>query len=125
MPATPPSASGASLTSAQIRVRAALSEAFILLLLGFALLYTNRMFTFIDDEINMLGPAAQPTSVLLSSIGTLIRGNEHPPLFDLLLHVWLRVTGGAMDWLRVPSVVFFVAGLFCLSRAARILAGPE
>jgi hypothetical protein len=126
MPATPPSISkNAALTPTQTRVRAALAEALILALLGFALLYTNRMFTFIDDETNMLGPAAQPTAAFLSSLGTLMRGHEHPPLYDLLLHVWLRLTGGAMDWLRVPSVVFFVAGLFCLSRAARLLAGIE
>ena len=125
MPATPSTPKNAALTPAQTRVRAALAEALLLLLLGFALLYTNRMFTFIDDETNILGPAAQPTSAFLSSLGALIRGHEHPPLYDLLIHVWLRLTGGAMDWLRVPSVVFFVAGLFCLSRAAGLLAGPE
>jgi hypothetical protein len=113
----------AVLTPAQIRLRATLAESSLLLLLAILLFNTNRFFTFIDDETNMLGPAAQPTGVFLSSLGALLRGHEHPPLYDLWLHFWLRMTGGAMDWLRVPSVVFFIAGLFCLSRAARLLAG--
>src|SRR6185295_2306676 len=58
-----------------------------------------------------------------SSLGELLRGHEHPPLFDILLHFWIRLTGGPITWLRAPSVIFFVAGLFCLSRAARLLAG--
>jgi hypothetical protein len=113
----------AALTPAQTRLRVALADASLLLLLAFILFSTNHLFTFIDDEANILGPAAQPTGAFLSSLGTLLRGHEHPPLYDLLLHFWLRATGGAMDWLRVPSVVFFVVGLFCLSRAARLLAG--
>lgn len=121
MSATPPP--NTALTPAQMRARMAILEVLMLVLLGFGLLYTNRMFTFIDDEVNILGPAAQPTSVFLKSLGTVIRGHEHPPLYDLLIHVWLRATGGAMDWLRVPSVLFFLAGLFCLSRAARLLGG--
>lgn len=112
-----------ALTPAQMRLRATLAEGSLLLLLAFVLFNTNRLFTFIDDETNILGPAARPTGIFLSSLGELLRGHEHPPLYDLLLHFWLRLTGGAMDWLRVPSVLFFIVGLFCLSRAARLLAG--
>ena len=125
MPAAPPSPPSTPLTPAQTRVRAALADAFLLLLVAASLLYTSRMFTFIDDEINILGPAAQPTRAFLASLGDLLRRHEHPPLYDLLIHGWLHLTGGAMAWLRVPSVVFFVAGLFCLSRAAQLLAGPQ
>jgi hypothetical protein len=121
MARTPPS--DAALTPGQIRLRASLAEGALLLLLAFVLFNTNHFFTFIDDETNILGPAAQPTGVFLSSLGALLRGHEHPPLYDLLLHFWLRLTGGAMIWLRAPSVIFFIAGLFCLSRAARLLAG--
>jgi hypothetical protein len=113
----------AALTPAQIHLQANLVEGALLLFLAFLLINTNHLFTFIDDEVNMLGPTAQPTSVFLSSLGPLLRMHEHPPLYDLFLHFWLRLTGGAMNWLRVPSVLFFVAGLFCLSRAARLLVG--
>jgi hypothetical protein len=115
--------SDTALTPAQMRLRATLADSSLLLLLALVLLSTNRQFTFIDDEINILGPAARPTGVFFSSLGELLRGHEHPPLYDIWLHFWLRLTGGAMDWLRVPSVLFFIAGLFCLSRAARLLAG--
>jgi hypothetical protein len=123
MPETPPAE--IALTPAQIRLRASLTEAILLVLLALVLFNTNHLFTFIDDEVNILGPAAQPTGVFLSSLGALLRGHEHPPLYDILLHFWLGLTGGAMAWLRVPSVVFFIAGLFCLSRATRLLAGVE
>ncbi len=125
MPVAPSVSTANAPTAAQARVRQAVGDAFLLLVLAAALLYSNPRFTFIDDETNILGPAAQPTRVFLSSLPALLRGHEHPPLYDLLLHGWLQLTGGAMVWLRLPSVVFFIAGLFCLSRAARILAGPE
>src|ERR1041385_5134057 len=124
MPATiPPAPKPASVDPT--KVRAALAHALMLVLLTFLLLNTNRLFTFIDDEANMLGRAARPTSLFLGSLGDVIRGNEHPPLYDLLLHGWIRLTGGALDWLRVPSIVFFAIGLLCLSRAAKLLAGCE
>jgi hypothetical protein len=124
--AVPPSAlSPTALPSAQARIRQALGDAFLLLVLAAALLYTNSRFTFIDDEVNILAPAAQPTGAFIGSLGQLLRGHEHPPLYDFLLHAWLYLSGGAMNWLRVPSVLFFVAGLFCLSRAARLLSGSE
>ena len=122
VPSTPPITAPAA---AQARVREALGDAFLLLVLAAALFYTNPQFTFIDDETNMLGPAAQATGAFFSSLGDLSRRHEHPPLFDVFLHGWLRLTGGAMAWLRLPSIVFFVSGLFCLSRAARLLAGPQ
>jgi hypothetical protein len=125
MPPAPPTPPDAARSAAQLRIRQALGDAFLLLVLAGALLYTNSRFTFIDDETNILGPAAQPSAAFFSSLGDLLRGHEHPPLYDIFLHGWLRLTGGAMDWLRVPSIVFFVAGMFCLSRAARILAGSD
>jgi len=125
MPPAPPPAPITAPTAAQARVREALGDTFLLLVLGASLLYTNPRFTFIDDETHILGLAAQPTGVFLTSLGDLLRAHEHPPLYDLFLHGWLYLTGGAMAWLRLPSIVFFVAGLFCLSRAAQLLAGPQ
>jgi hypothetical protein len=115
----------AGASDVRIHVRENLLNFMLLAMLAIFLFNTNRMFTFIDDEANMLGPDAQPTGVFLRSLGAITRGNEHPPLYDLLLHSWLRLTGGAMDWLRVPSVLFFVAGIFCLSRAAKRLGGSD
>src|SRR6185312_17204738 len=51
--------------------------------------------------------------------------HEHPPLYDILLHFWLRGTSGAFEYLRVPSIFFYLAGIFLLGRIARRLGGPE
>ncbi len=41
-----------------------------------------------------------------------------------VLHFWLRWTGGNFEYLRIPAILFFLAGLFLLGRAAGRLAGP-
>jgi hypothetical protein len=113
------------LAPAQTRVRATLADSFLALLFGLILLNTNSLFVFIDDEVNMLDPAAMPVGAFLGSLGEILRTHQHPPLYDLFLNLWLNLTGGTMAWLRVPSVVFFVAGIFCLSRAAQTISGSE
>ena len=51
--------------------------------------------------------------------------HEHPRSYEIILHFWLRWTGGNFDYLRVPSVLFFLAGLFLLGRASRHFAGSS
>src|SRR3984893_2139019 len=96
-----------------------------LMLLGIGLIVSNSNFTVVDDETSILGAAIQPVratlGVLLSGVGQ--HGN--PPLYDIFSHFWLRWTGGASEALRVPSILFFLAGLFLLARAARRLGGPS
>ena len=95
-----------------------------LLLLGIGLVSTNNSVTFIDDESKIIGAAADP---LRTTIALFLSGagqHEHPPLYDILLHFWLRATGGNFDYLRIPSILFFIAGLFLLSRASRYFTGP-
>src|SRR5579862_2716159 len=99
-----------------------LRDAYPLLVLGSALVYTNPWFTIIDNEAQDLSRESQPVSVILNMMRS---GQQwHLPLYDLLLHVWLRVTGGAFDWLRVPSIFFFLAGFWFLSRAVHRIGGP-
>jgi hypothetical protein len=90
-----------------------------LLLLGIGLVTTNNSVTFLNDEAIALGSAVKPLQTLISrSIrGTGVSG--YHPLFDAILHFWLRATGGNFDYLRIPSVLFFLAGLFLLRRASR------
>jgi hypothetical protein len=125
MPPTLQSNRTDALPPAQRRVREASGDAFLLLVLGASLLYTNGRFTFVDDETHMLNQAARPVGEFLASLGSLLRAHEHPPLYDIFLNVWVYLTGGVIAWLRVPSVVFFVAGMFCLSRAAGLLGGAQ
>jgi len=98
-------------------------DGFPLFLLGITLAYSNRWFTIIDDEATVLSDAAQPLDTTLALFRSGIGQHEHPPLHDLLLHVWLWFTGGAFTWLRAPSIAFFLVGLFLLSRAARRIGG--
>jgi hypothetical protein len=95
-----------------------------LLLLGAALIGSNRNFTFIDDEAWILGDAVQPVRTTLALFQSGAGQHEHPPLYDILLHFWLRWTGGSFEYLRVPSVLLFIVGLFLLARAANRLSGP-
>src|SRR3984893_5727996 len=101
-----------------------LRDAATLLMLGSALAYTNRWLTLTNDEASALTAAAQNVTTILSAARSTV-GNVHPPLYELLLHLWLGISGGAFDWLRAPTIVCFVLGLWFLSRVARQLGGGE
>ena len=90
-----------------------------LLLLGIGLVTTNNSMTMMDDEATILSAAVNPVRTTLFSFFSGAGQHEHPPLYDLILHFWLRWTGGNFDYLRLPSILFFLAGLFLLGRAAR------
>jgi hypothetical protein len=96
-----------------------------LLLLGIGLVSTNNSVTFIDDESKILGAAANPLRTTLAIFFSGAGQHEHPPLYDILLHFWLRWTDGNFDFLRIPSVFFFLAGLFLLGRASRYFLGKS
>ena len=51
--------------------------------------------------------------------------HEHPPLYDLLLHGWLQITGGQMRLLRLPSIGFYLLGIGVLTVTARKLSGAK
>src|ERR1700682_4998636 len=96
-----------------------------LMLLGIGLIGSNAQFTIIDDEPSIWGAAAQPVRATLALFWSGKGQHEHPPLYDIFFHFWLRLTGGALESLRVPSILFFLAGLFLLARAAGRLGGPS
>jgi hypothetical protein len=95
-----------------------------LLILGVGLVVSNNYFTMIDDEAWIIDSAVQPVRTTLHLFLSGTGQHEHPPLYDLILHFWLRLTGGNFEYLRIPSILFFLAGLFLLGRAAHRLAGP-
>ena len=99
------------------------AQAFLLLLLGASLLLTNRWFTEVDDECAIIDRAAQP---ILRTVGLYLSGggeHEHPPLYDLILHGWLQLTRGEQHLLRLPAIVFYLAGVWVLARVAKRQAG--
>ena len=95
-----------------------------LMLLGVALIATDSNFTIVDDETSALAVAAQPLHTTLAALWSGVSAPGNPPLYDILFHFWLRLTGGTFESLRVPSILFFLAGLFMLARAAVRLGGP-
>jgi hypothetical protein len=96
-----------------------------LLLLGIGLVTTNNSATFLDGESAILGAASNPLQKMLSLFFSGAGTRGQPPLYEIILHFWLRWTGGSFDYLRIPSILFFLAGLFLLGRACRHLAGSS
>ncbi len=96
-----------------------------LILLGIGLIVTNNSVTFIDDESTIVGDAANPLRSTFTLLFSGVGKHEHPPLYDVILHFWLHWTGGNFDYLRVPSILFFLAGLFLLGRAGRHFLGSS
>ena len=96
-----------------------------LMLFGIALIGSNSIFTVVDDETSILSVAAQPLRATLALLWSGVNQHGNPPLYVIFFHFWLRATGGAFESLRVPSILFFVGGLFMLGRAAGRLGGPS
>jgi len=97
----------------------------LLPLLGIVLLATNHWFTAVDDEIAIIDWAAQPVSKTLGLFLSGVGEHEHPPLWDLILHGWLRLTGGQIHLLRVLPIFFYLLGAWGLAKAAKQLGGPK
>lgn len=96
-----------------------------LLLLAIGLVTTNNSTTVIAQEATTLDAAARPLRPMLSAFFSGAANLGHPPLYEALLHFWLQGTQGSFDFLRIPSILFFIAGLFLLSRATRFFTGPK
>jgi hypothetical protein len=94
-----------------------------LVALGVLFISSDARFTFIADEATLLNSAAQPLRAILAASRSSAAAPGHPPLYDLLLHIWLAVTSGAPTLLRVPSIAFFLLGVWLLSRAASRIGG--
>jgi hypothetical protein len=98
---------------------------FLLLALGAALLTTNSWFPAVDDECSIINAAARPAHETLMIFLRCAGQFEHPPLYDLVLHGWLRLTGGEIHLLRFPSILFYVLGAWLLAKAARHMEGSR
>jgi hypothetical protein len=94
----------------------------LLLCLAAVLLLTNPWFGLIDDEAFQVGAAAQPIGIVVTQFRTDV-AQQHPPLPDIMLHYWLVLTGDSLFLLRVPSICFFVLGIWVCSCIANEVAG--
>ena len=101
------------------------AELLILAALGAALFLTNPAFTVIDDEAKIVSAAGAPLSQTLQTFRQGGNVHEHPPLYDVLLHIWLRLTHANFELLRLPAIIFYLLGIWLLSRAAEEIAGER
>jgi dolichyl-phosphate-mannose-protein mannosyltransferase len=97
----------------------------LLLLLGVAMMATNRWISFMDDEIAILQDATAP---IHQTVMAFVDGNglhRHPPLYDLILAAWMRLTEGRVALLRLPATVFYLFGLWFVILSAGLAGGPS
>lgn len=95
----------------------------ILFLLGASLFLTNLWFTEVDDECAIIDAAARPISQTVRVYVFGAGEHEHPPLYDLILHEWLQLTRGERHLLRLPAILFYLAGAWILASAVKRQAG--
>ena len=98
---------------------------FLLPVVVISMLASNSWVTALDDECAIIDRAAKPVHETIQLFFRGVGEHEHPPLYDLLLHGWLRLTGGNMHLLRVPAIIFYVLGGWTLARAAKHLGGTR
>ena len=105
-------------------VRPLLRDAAPLVMLGSLLFYTNGFLALTNEESSAISGAAANWNGLLAGFRS-PAGGTLPPVYALLLRSWLWITHGAFDTLRAPSIIFFLLGLWLLSRVARLQGGDE
>ena len=90
-----------------------------------AFIASDRYLSFLEDETFIVNAARQPVAQTLALFWSGGGQHEHPPLSDLLLHFWLPVAGSSPWLLRLPSEVFYLAGILLLALTAQFLAGSS
>jgi Dolichyl-phosphate-mannose-protein mannosyltransferase len=100
-------------------------EIFILAALAWLLVSSNHWLSFIDDETTIINDSLMPVHQMIATFWSGAGLHEHPPLFEFIYHFWLRASGGAFEWLRVPSILFYLVGLWLLARIGMKLGGEE
>ena len=94
-----------------------------LIVLAVALAATNGHFNILDDEVLILDTARDSALQTLRLFAAGIGQHEHPPLSDLLVHMWLKVAPGSAFWVRMPFTLCYVGAFAILVALARRLAG--
>jgi hypothetical protein len=93
----------------------------------FLYLAQTRAVAVFDDEAVIVSMAAAqaPAETLRVFLAERRGQHEHPPLYDLLLHFWMRATDDSRPLLRVPSILFWCLGLGLIGATAQRLFGKR
>jgi len=87
---------------------------------------TNTRFTLLDDECRIVGIAGRPIE---STLGLYFSGNglqeQHPPLSNVLLHLWLVATHYSFFALRIFANLFYIAGILLIADCAFKIKGRQ
>ena len=87
--------------------------------------YTNGVFTVLDDESTIVAVAGHP---VLPTLTLFLSGggqHEHPPLSDIILHLWLVMTNYSFFTLRVFANIFYILGIWLASMSAGRVGGKK
>jgi hypothetical protein len=86
---------------------------------------TNGSITMLDDESKIITIAGHPGLPTLKLFVSGRGQHEHPPVSDILLHLWLEATHYSFFALRIFANLFFIAAVFYIARAAETIAGKS
>ncbi len=103
--------------------RASLLTLAIMAVYAVVMASTNGSITMLDDESKIITIAGHP---VLPTLKLFLSGqgqHEHPPVSDILLHLWLEGTRYSFFALRIFANLFFIAAVFFIARSAETIAG--
>jgi len=87
--------------------------------MGIAMALAGPGYSLTDNEVTIVDAARAPIAKTLELFATGQGQHEHPPLWDLLLHGWLRLGGAGPVWLRLPGIACYLAGCLLLRAFVR------
>lgn len=93
----------------------------VALLYGIFLWWFNPRVTVFDDEAGIVASAGQ---ALAQTLGLFLRGEGqhlHPPLYDVVLHGWMWLTGAERSLLRPLSILFTCISVCLVGATAEML----
>jgi hypothetical protein len=87
---------------------------------------TNTRFTILDDEADSIAIAGRPVGAAVRPFFTGAGFHElHPPLTEILVHVWLVATHYSFFLLRVFANIFYAGAVLITAKSAEKLAGKR
>jgi Dolichyl-phosphate-mannose-protein mannosyltransferase len=94
-----------------------------LVALAASMVATDPWFTFLDDETAIIDAATSPVMHTIHLFWTGAGQHEHPPLWDIAVHFWLKIGSRQIWLLRLPSIALYILGIVLLSRSAQKIGG--
>lgn len=82
----------------------------IIVIAGIFVVYPGLNNCFSVDEARSADIAALSFTGIISEVAK----DNHPPLYYLILALWMRIFGNSESGLRLLSVLFYIAGAFCI-----------